>query len=59
MDVSALSALTSAGDAALAREDAAASVLRKSLDAEQDMALRLIQSIPQMPGLGENVDLLA
>ena len=55
MDSTALSAVTSAGAAAQAREDASVSVLKKSLNAEQAVALELIQSL-SIPGLGENLD---
>ena len=58
MDASALSALQSAGAAAQAQEATRVGVLRKTLDAQQEVALELIQAI-KVPGLGENVDLLA
>ena len=43
------------------QQTAGLAVMRKSLDAEQTVALQLIQSIgaPQPSHLGQNVDLLA
>jgi len=58
MDASALSALQSAGAAAQAQEATRIGVLRKSLDAQQELALQLIQAI-KIPGLGENINLAA
>jgi hypothetical protein len=58
MDVSALSALTSAGEAAQARDEASAGVLKKSMATEQAVALQLIEAL-SVPGLGENVNVLA
>ena len=58
MDVSALAAVSSASSNATSRLDASVSVLRKSMDVEQSLALKLIQAI-SIPGLGQNVDLRA
>jgi len=58
MDSSALSALTSAGAAAQAQQDASVNVLKKSLTAEAAVALELIQAM-SVPGLGENLDVKA
>ena len=58
MDSTALSAVTSAGAAAQAQQDASVSVLKKSLNAEQAVALELIQSL-SIPGLGQNLDVKA
>ncbi|HVA26125.1 MAG TPA: putative motility protein [Chloroflexota bacterium] len=58
MDSTALSALTSAGAAAQAQQDASVNVLKKSLNVEGTVALDLIQSIG-VPGLGENLDVKA
>jgi phage portal protein BeeE len=55
MDVSALSAVTSAAEAARAQEAASVSLLRKSLDAQGAVALQLIEAL-SVPGLGENID---
>jgi len=44
--------------AAQAQDQAAVSLVRKTLDAEQGIALELIQAMT-VPGLGENVDLRA
>ena len=58
MDSTALSAVTSAGAAARAQQDASISVLKMSLNVEQDVGLELIQSL-SIPGLGENLDVKA
>ena len=58
MDSTALSAVTSAGAAAQAQQDASVGVLKKSMDAEQAVAMELIQAIG-IPGLGENLDVRA
>jgi len=58
MDSSALPAVTSAGAAAQAQQDASVSVLKKSLNADQAVALELIQAM-SVPGLGENLDIKA
>jgi hypothetical protein len=58
MDSPALSALTSAGAAAQAQQDAGVNVLRKTLNADQAVALELIQAI-SVPGLGDNLDVQA
>ena len=58
MDSTALSAVTSAGAAAQAQQDAGISVLKMSLNVEQDVGLELIQSL-SIPGLGENIDVKA
>ncbi|MBV8087016.1 MAG: YjfB family protein [Chloroflexi bacterium] len=58
MDVSAASGASSAS----LDQAASVAVLKKSMDAEQSVALQLIQAIqpaPQPPHLGQNVDLLA
>jgi putative motility protein YjfB-like len=58
MDSTALSAVTSAGAAAQAQQDAGISVLKMSLNVEQDVGLELIQSL-SIPGLGDNIDVKA
>lgn len=58
MDSTALSAVTSAGAAAQAQQDASISVLKMSLNVEQDVGLELIQAL-SVPGLGENLDVKA
>lgn len=58
MDVSALTAGSSAAATASTQEQAGVAVLRKSLDAEQAVALELIQAAA-IPGLGENLDVKA
>ncbi|MBV8087559.1 MAG: YjfB family protein [Chloroflexi bacterium] len=57
MDVSA----ASGASAATTQQDYTLAVMKKSMDAEQAIALQLIQSIqaPQPEHLGQNVDLLA
>ena len=61
MDVSGVASGASAADAASLQQTAGLAVMRKSLDAEQTVALQLIQSIgaPQPSHLGQNVDRLA
>ena len=58
MDSSALSAVTSAGAAAQAQQDASVGVLKKSLNVEGAVAVELIQAM-SVPGLGQNLDLKA
>ncbi|HLY68008.1 MAG TPA: YjfB family protein [Chloroflexota bacterium] len=58
MDVSAISAVTSALSAAQAQQDAGVSVLKNAVDTESNVALELIQSATT-PGLGEHVDTYA
>ena len=58
MDSTALAAVTSAGAAAQAQQDAGISVLKMSLNVEQDVGLELIQAL-SVPGLGENIDVKA
>jgi len=53
--VSAISAVTSATGAAQAQETAGANVLKDVLNADQAVAVELIQAIG-LPGYGENVD---
>ena len=61
MDVSAVIGGASAADAANLQQSAGLAVLRKSMDAEQAVALQLIQAIgaPQPSHLGSNVDVRA
>jgi hypothetical protein len=58
MDSSALAAVNSAGAAAQAQQDAGVNVLKKTMNAEQAVALELIQAIG-VPGLGDNLDVKA
>lgn len=58
MDSTALSAVTSAGAAAQAQQDAGVRVLKMSLNVEQAVGLELVQSL-SIPGLGENLDVKA
>jgi hypothetical protein len=58
MDVSAVSAESTAAATASAQDQMGVAVLRKSLDAESSVALELIQAT-NIPGLGENIDVQA
>lgn len=61
MDVSAAASGASATSAANLQQDASLAVLKKSMDAEQSVALELIQAIqaPQPAHLGSHIDVLA
>jgi hypothetical protein len=61
MDVSAAASSSTAASVANLQQDASVAVLKKSMDAEQSVALQLIQAIqaPQPAHLGSMVDLLA
>lgn len=61
MGISAIVSGTTAADAANLKQQAGIAIMRKSLDAEQAVALQLIQSIaaPGPSHLGSHVDIHA
>lgn len=52
MDVSAIASAASANAMAEVQQEAAVSVLKKTMDIQEQSAMQLLQAIPQPPALG-------